>query len=238
MTAALSSLEPLAGATRRGQIVHALRALIASGKVAPGERLTEVALAGRLGVSRAPLREAIRELVESGLVESVPYKGLYVRRVARKDLEELYSIRTALEQFAFRECWPKRTPAALKDLEGRYRSLAAEVDRNRNPARAIEREIHFHSWCYEVSGHEILQKMWDRLKPNIQFYFTLHQKAHNRRGPLREAHDVYLKCALGESLDAMLSHLETHMRQGLELTMRDLAFEPEDAAPTPARGSG
>lgn len=227
MTAALSTLEPLAAGTRRGQIVHALRALIAGGKVPPGERLTEVELANRLGVSRAPLREAIRELVESGLLESVPYKGLYVRRVTQKDLEELYSIRTALEQFAFRECWPKRTPECLNDLQRRHRSLVAEVDRGRNPARTIELEIDFHSWCYEISAHAILQKMWDRLKPNIQFYFALHQKAHNRRGPRREAHDIYLECALGDSLDAMLSHLETHMRQGLETTMRDLSFEPE-----------
>ena len=231
MTPVLSALEPLSDATRRGQIVHVLRTLIASGQVPPGERLTEAELAARLGVSRAPLREAIRELVESGLVESVPYKGLYVRRGTRRDLEELYSIRTALEQFAFRECWPKRTPADLKDLDGRYRNLVAEVDRNQDRARAIELEIHFHSWCYEVSDHAILQKMWNRLKPNVQFYFTLHQKAHNRRGPLRESHDVYLEYALGDSLEAMLSHLETHMRQGLETTMRDLVSELDDSAP-------
>ncbi len=234
MNTALSALEPLAPATRRGQIVQKLRMLIAEGNVSPGERLTEIELASRLGVSRAPLREAIRELVESGLVESVPYKGLYVRRVTRRDLEELYSIRTALEQFAFRECWPKRTRERLDDLAGRHRLLVGEVDANRNPARAIELEIQLHSWCYEISGHAILQKMWDRLKPNLQFYFTLHQKAHNRLGPLRDAHDVYVACATGDSLEAMLAHLEEHMRQGLETTMQDLVFEQDGERPEPS----
>ena len=80
-------------------------------------------------------------------------------------------------------------------------------------------ELHLHSWCYEVSGHSLLAKSWERLKPNLQFYFALHRQAHNRTGPLREAHDVYIERACGDDLDAMLSHLETHMRQGLEKTL-------------------
>ena len=219
---ALVNLKPVIDETRRGQIVRKLREMIVSGNVEPGERLIETNLAERLGVSRAPLREAIRELVESGLLKSIPYKGLYVRKVTRKDLRELYSLRTRLEQFAFEECWDKRTPKACLDLQARHDALIAEVERDQAAEKAIELELDLHSWCYELSEHLLLQKMWDQMKANLQFYFILHQKAHNRPGPLREAHDVYVKCATGDSLVDMQSHLEQHMLQGLETTMSDI----------------
>ncbi len=225
-TRTLMHLQPVNDETRREQIVHKLRALIVRGGVEPGERLTETRLATQLGVSRAPLREAIRELVESGLVESLPYRGLFVRRLSRSALRELYSLRTALEQFAFRQCWNKRTPDALNDLHRRHENLVAEVARNQDPNRAIELELVLHSWCYELSEHKLLQKTWEQMKPNLQFYFTLHQKAHNRPGPLRSAHELYVECATGDSLDTMLAHLEQHMSQGLETTIKDI---PPDA---------
>lgn len=214
----LASLKPVDGHTRRGQIVRQLRDFIVSGQLSPGDRLTEADLASRLGVSRAPLREAIRELVDGGLVVSEPYKGLFVRSVTRRDLEELYSLRTALEQFAFRQAWEKRTEAAREDLANRNAELAKVVTVGQDPGLAIELELHLHNWCYELAGHSLLQKSWQKMLPNLQFYFTLHQKAHKRAGPLREAHDVYVELACGDDLEAMLRHLEDHMRQGLETT--------------------
>ncbi len=215
----LSSLRPLEDRTRRSQIVDQLRDLIVSGQVEPAGRLTETMLAERLGVSRAPLREAIRELVESGLVVSEPYKGMSVRSVTRKDLEELYSLRTTLEQFAFRLAWPLRTQTAKANLLERNARLDAAIAAGDNPALAIELELNLHSWCYELAGHSLLQQTWRRMLPNLQFYFTLHQRAHNRPGPLREAHDLYVGLAGGDDLDAMLAHLEDHMRQGLTTTL-------------------
>ncbi len=177
MGSSLADLKPIDDETRRGKIVKNLRRLIVQGQVAPGERLTETELAHQLGVSRAPLREAIRELVESGLVVSIPYKGLFVRQVTRRDLEELYSLRTNLEKFAFQLCWDRRTDEAKQDLHRKHQKLIDVVAANKNREHAIELELVLHSWCYELAGHSLLQKTWERMKPNLQFYFTLHQKA-------------------------------------------------------------
>lgn len=216
---AITSLRPLHDATRRGQTVDQIKHLIVSGQLEAGARLTETDLANALGISRGPLREAIRELVDIGLLVSQPYKGLFVRSVTQKDLEEIYSLRTALEQFAFQHCWDKRTAQALDDLRARNAALTRVVDAAVDPYGAIERELELHSWCYELSGHELLQKSWQRMLPNLQFYFAMHQQAHGRSGPLREAHDTYIDLACGDDLDAMLAHLEDHMRQGLTKTM-------------------
>jgi len=148
-----------------------------------------------------------------------------VRRVTRRDLEELYSFRTTLEQFAFRRCWDRRTKNAMQDLHRRHDDLVAIVAQGNDPELAIRSELILHSWCYELADHSLLQKTWEQMKPNLQFYFTHHQKAHRRSGPLREAHDIYVRCATGDSLDAMLDHLEQHMRQGLERTMRELPLD-------------
>ncbi len=212
-------LTPVADQTIRKQILTRLMPLIVSGKLEPGQRLREQDLAKHLGVSRAPLREAIRDLVDVGLLVSVPYKGVHVRHIGRKDLEELYSLRVALEQLAFRECWAKRSPAALADLKARNETLSQTIKAGSDGTRAIEQELHLHSWCYELSGHSLLLQAWERMKPNLHLYFSLHQHAHGRRGPLRQAHDLYLRHACGDDLDAMLAHLEDHMRQGLETTL-------------------
>lgn len=218
MPSTLAAVRPLADSTLRGRTVDQLKSLIVSGELAAGARLTEIELAEALGISRGPLREAIRELVDIGLVVSKPYKGLFVRDITLDDLNELYSLRTALEQFAFRQCWDKRDEAAIADLHTRNERLSKTIDADADPYEAILAELDLHSWCYELSGHKLLQQSWARMKPNLQFYFAMHQQAHGRKGPLRDAHDTYVNLACGDDLDAMLRHLDDHMRQGLEKT--------------------
>ena len=221
----LSVIKPLSDSTLRGRTTTHLKQLIVAGELQPGTRLTEKGLADALGISRGPLREAIRELVDIGLVVSEPYKGLFVRQVTRKDLEEIYSLRTSLEQFAFRECWNKRNPTALSDLQQRNAKLSATVKAGQDRLGVIEDELHLHSWSYELSGHQLLLQSWNRLMPNLQFYFAMHQQAHERPGPKRHAHDIYLELACGDDLEAMLDHLLDHMRQGLETTMSFIGDE-------------
>lgn len=212
-------IRPVSDKTLRGRAVDLMKELIVSGELPPGAKLTEIELAQALGISRGPLREAVRELVDIGLLVSKPYKGLSVREITTTDLTEIYSLRTALEQFAFRQCWDKRDAAAREDLRQRNETLARIIEADTDPFGAIEQELVLHSWCYELSGHTLLQQSWERLKPNLQFYFAMHQQAHGRRGPSPRAHDTYIRLACGNDLDAMLTHLEDHMRQGLETTM-------------------
>jgi DNA-binding GntR family transcriptional regulator len=215
----LVALQPISDSTLRGRCVDQLRDLIVTGDLVPGSRLTETELASALGVSRGPLREAIRELVDIGLVVSAPYKGLFVRKMTRNDLEEIYSLRTALERFAFQICWPQRNEKALLDLHKRRDVLQAAADDPSDRNNAITKELELHSWCYELSGHKLLQQSWRRLRPNLQFYFAVHHKAHARTGPFPLSHDTYVRLASGNNLDAMLEHLDEHMRQGLETTV-------------------
>ncbi len=207
-------LNPVRDNTLRAQIAAQLHAMVTSGRYAPGERLTEGALAEELRVSRAPLREAVRELVDRGILVSQPYRGLFVRPVSEADLRELYSMRTALEQFAFRLAWDLRSAEALAELERRFDALMASLGAGEQSA-AIQRETAFHSWVYELTGHKLLLSHWERLVPLVQIYMTLHQKTHGSHGEYRHMSKLYVEFALGDSLAAMLEHIEDHMRQGL-----------------------
>ena len=214
-------LKPVEDRTLRAQVLQQVVDMVTYGQFRPGQKLTETMLADQLQVSRAPLREAIRELVDRGILVSQPYKGLHVRPMSRKDLRELYSMRTALEKFAFELAWPLRSKAATQELRDRYDRLIAAQDAG-DQARAIDCELAFHAWVYENAGHDILLTHWERLAPLVRIYLSVHNNVHGAHGEFRHMTTEYLECAVGESLDEMMDHIERHMNQGLSAVLRVL----------------
>ena len=200
--------------TLRSQIVSYLTEQIVSGELKPGMKLTESEIALKLGVSRGPIREAIRELVETGLVISLPYKGIHVRDITEKDLMELYSMRINLEQFAFKIAWNKRNEESIIKLQNLQNQLRNTIDLKLSQ-QAIVNELELHNWIYDLSDHSLLIECWKKIRPNLQFYFALHQRAHERLGPARDSHDKYVELAQGNDLELMTEYLNEHMQLGL-----------------------
>lgn len=208
----LSEIRPL---PISGQVRDMLRDRITAGDLAPGEKLTETDLASRLKISRGPLREAILQLTEEGLLVKEAYKGLRVRSVSRRELEELYSMRTTLERFAFEEAWDKRTDAALNDLRDRLDRLECARDA-KDISSAVDGEIAFHSWVYELSGHGLLRSHWQKLVPLVQIYMSIHNRQHGIAGVFMDANHEYLTLAQGDDRAALLAHINDHMQKGMD----------------------
>lgn len=221
MSRSTVELQPVEDSTLRAQVAGQIIRMVTGGHFAAGQKLTETELATQLKVSRAPLREAIRELVNKGILVSHPYKGLQVRSISRKDLEELYSMRSSLEKFAFSLAWPIRTTATLEDLIERYERLIA-VQETGDQARTIELELTFHSWVYEMSDHQILLDHWRRLSVLVQIYMSLHHSVHGSHGEFRAMTTRYMELAEGNSLTHMLEHIDDHMKQGLTSVLHTL----------------
>ena len=95
-----SSLNQITNKPLREQVLDALRDAIVHGELKPGQPIVENDLAAQLGISRAPIREALQILNSEGLLETIPYHGTTVRALTRCDIEELYSLRSVLEAFA------------------------------------------------------------------------------------------------------------------------------------------
>ncbi|MGJ8648649.1 MAG: GntR family transcriptional regulator [Marinomonas colpomeniae] len=199
--------------TLRANVAEQLKDAIISGDLPPGTKLVESQLSSLLGVSRGPLREAISQLVDQGLIESIPYTGTYVANITVTAIQELYSFRTELEQFAFKLVWEKRDEAFFNELDLQLKKLTQAVKDNDRSATIFE-ELELHNVVYKHCGHSLLQDSWQRLRGRLHLYFTLHQQAHNRAGPLISAHDKYVNLAKSDSLEAMLDHVTEHMQQG------------------------
>ena len=205
---------PKRNETLREQLVETLRQAVISGKVPPGGKLVEAQIAEQLGVSRGPVREAIRQLTEEGLVEHIPYRGTLVKTLTLEDIQEIYSFRILLESFAFELVWPNRTPEFLEELDTRHQALQ-EAIRELDQQEAIKREMDLHGVVYAYASHKILLDSWHMLRGRLHFYFTLHQTAHQRAGALLDAHVRYVERAKGDDLNLMLQEIEEHMRRGL-----------------------
>lgn len=203
--------------TFRQHIAERLRAAILGGEIAPGAQLVETTLAAQFSVSRGPLREALRELIEEGLLVTVPYTGTHVITLTVQDIQEIYSMRITLERFAFEQAWPRRDEAFARELRRRNAVLTQAIDAG-DDAASILAELDLHGLVYEASGHKLLQRTWHSLRGRLQLYWAAHHRAHGSRGPRRDSHDSYVQAALGDDLDAMLREVTNHMGRGAERT--------------------
>jgi DNA-binding GntR family transcriptional regulator len=117
-----------ADALRDLVVVPALREAIVGNLLEPGARLTETALAVSLGVSRTPVREAFAQLEREGLVTLIPRMGVFVREVSERDVEEIYTVRAALESLAVELATQRKTKVGLAQLDELLQEMAAAVN--------------------------------------------------------------------------------------------------------------
>ena len=153
---------------RADAIADEIEGLIFDGTLADGERLDEVQLANRFSVSRTPIREAFQRLTQTGLVEQIPRRGVFVRQPGPVELIEMFEVMAELEAICARLAASRITEAALRDLhDTNARSQAAVAARDTDEYyRENER---FHTILYRQSGNGFLEqeclKLQRRLKP-------------------------------------------------------------------------
>lgn len=216
--------------TFRQHIAERLRSAILAGEIAPGAQLVEATLAHQFTVSRGPLREALRQLVEEGLLVTVPYTGTHVISLSVDDVREIYSMRITLERFAFEQAWARRDAAFAREMRRRNDVLTASIDAG-DDGGSILAELDLHGLVYEAGGHRLLQRTWRSLRGRLQLYWAAHHRAHGTRGPRRDSHDSYVAAALGDDLGAMLAEVSDHMGRGARQTEKFLQH-PTPSSPT------
>ena len=212
--------------TLRAHVAERLRTAILAGDIAPGTALVETALSQRFDVSRGPLREALRQLIEEGLLVTVPYTGTHVASLSVEDVREIYSLRTVLETFAFEQVWQRRGAGFRAELRHRNDRLIATIDAADDRA-SILTELELHGLVFEAAGHKLLLRAWQGLRGRLQLYWAAHHRAHGRHGPRRDSHDSYISAALGSDLDAMRREIAGHMRRGAEQTEKFVSGKPQ-----------
>jgi DNA-binding GntR family transcriptional regulator len=143
----------------REQVKDLLLQRILDGEYAPGERLVETRIAQELGISQAPVREALRELESLRFVDSAAFRGAWVREVADRELAEVYPIRAALEDVAARLA-AARMGGDVAALEREVASMAEAKDLREQ----VEHDVRFHQLIVEASGNARLLELWESLQ--------------------------------------------------------------------------
>jgi DNA-binding GntR family transcriptional regulator len=145
------------------QIARVLTEAILDGDLKGGDRLVEAELQKHFNVSRSPLREALRELEKKGLVTIIPRKGTFVKRITRKDIEENFPVRAALEGLAARQAHPKITAETAAAMT-RALSQMEDAARRRDTRAYWEHHLDFHELFINASGNEILIHLLKNLR--------------------------------------------------------------------------
>jgi DNA-binding GntR family transcriptional regulator len=167
--------DPIRPRTLRDEVVTAIREAIIRGKIKPGERLKEGAIAEQMGVSRNPVREALRQLEQEGLVVTHPNQGSFVRVFEEKDIKEIFTLRAGLESLA---CEMTMDDGGLQPQDISH--LESYIERQKDATAACDfdtltkLDMQFHEFICEKSGCSRLLRMWQSLCPQIELLF--HQR--------------------------------------------------------------
>ncbi|WP_028306563.1 GntR family transcriptional regulator [Desulfitibacter alkalitolerans] len=152
-------------------VLEALKDAIVNGKLKPGERLMEQQVAEELGVSRTPVREAIRKLEIEGFVIIIPRRGAYVSDISLKDIAQVFEVRAAMEALAAGLAAQRIADDQLEKLERKLVEVKNAVD-NSDLDNIIQYDTDFHEIIYGASRNDRLVQILNNLREQIQRYRT------------------------------------------------------------------
>jgi DNA-binding GntR family transcriptional regulator len=155
----------------RSQVKDILIERIIEGHYKPGARLVETQIARELGVSQAPVREALRDLESVGIVESFAFRGAKVRQPTRAELIEAFPVRAALESLAAGEAALLITDAQLDQLEKLITQMEAAAEQGKAHQQAIA-NAQFHALIVQAAQNKTLERLWAFLEPSARTYLT------------------------------------------------------------------
>ncbi|MFD5862447.1 GntR family transcriptional regulator [Streptomyces chartreusis] len=211
----MTKIEPL-GAIRE-RVLATLRQDIIAGRLLPGDRLVERELADRFGVSRVPVREAIRALVAEGFVHFETPRRTVVRRLSPADVKELFELREALEVYAAGLAASRATPEDLADLRELLRAAASATEAG-DAEKITDVNTRFHNRILAMAGNSLLTSVMEPVDGRLRWLTR-----QNEEWPqlLTEHQDLYEAIASGDP-DRARSHTLTHVQANYRSTVRHL----------------
>ncbi len=199
------------------KLIDQLKHEIFSGMLKPGDQLDEADLAARFGVSRTPIREAIRSMVDCGLLETRPRKGAMVRVLTAKELNDLFEVAAELEGMACRLASELLTQGGRTAIQEGLALCRAAVEADDIPAYATA-NLAFHAAIHQASANAYLVDQLEQIQARINVYRLMPYEVVGRlRKSLQEHHEISDAIFAGEGQRAdtlMRNHM---MLQGARL---------------------
>jgi DNA-binding GntR family transcriptional regulator len=183
---------------------------IMSGEFQPGDRVVASLLARRLGVSQAPVREAIRDLVLLGFLENEAFKGTSVRSFSPKELYEVYTVRAALESLAARLAAERLTPGDVQALQDTLEQMICAAQ-EQDEAGMVRLDNRFHETILQISDNQLLYQLWQTLQFGYWTIVTARSSSYDLE-ELARRHEALLEALATKdphkAAEAMQHHIE------------------------------
>lgn len=194
----------------RDVVFNTLREAILKGEFQPGERLMEKQLAEKMGVSRTPIREAIRKLELEGLVMMVPRKGAEVAQITEKDLKDVLEVRATLEALAVRLACDKMTDEDMKrmsEVNAAFKVVAMSKDVD----GVIAKDIEFHDVIFQSTKNDKLIQIINNLREQIYRFRVEYILKMGDYSPLVKEHDEIVNAIRNRNVKEAQALAEKHI---------------------------
>jgi DNA-binding GntR family transcriptional regulator len=208
--------------TTQQHALDLLRELIITRELPPGQRVNQEDVAGQLGVSVAPVREALRVLAQEGQLVYLPRRGYFVSELRIGDLEEIYALRQVLEERAVRHALPTVDDDTLERVRVAARDCADAADGGDVIAELeANRRFHFEIFATPDQPHtvRVIRLLWD----STEAYRAMYYNSPAERVASLDAHDRILAAIEAHDVDVLVAELDAHRARALEVLREILA---------------
>ena len=194
----------------RDVVFNTLRKAILRGELKPGERLMEIQLANKLGVSRTPIREAIRKLELEGLVLMIPRKGAEVAQITEKNMQDVLEVRKALEELSVQLACERITPEQVEEMK-----MAAEdfrkVLKSGDVTKIAEADVKFHDIIFAATNNQRLITLLNNLREQMYRFRVEYLKQKECYPQLLEEHDKLIALISGGEVEEACELMGCHI---------------------------
>lgn len=174
-------------------VYEALKEAAVEYRFKPNEKINEVEIAARLGVSRTPLREALNRLVQEGFMSFVPNRGFYARDISPKGVQDQYELRAAIERAAFKLACERGTDDEISKTAAIWRNNS-KPNLTSNWARVAEADEAFHVGIVRLSRNEQMVAAIESINSLIRFFRRIDLESNLRRASLYDEHAGIIEC--------------------------------------------
>lgn len=206
-----AAFEPLPPSDLVGQVTERLARSIYEGRMAPGQRLVEAAVARQMGISRAPLREAARRLEQRGLLVAHPRRGFFVRDFQLDEIDDIYGLRIVLETYAARLACERAEAGDLARLRRQLEELRQLAARGETAA-LVEADLRFHLAVCEVSGNRKLLGLFSDLAGEVRMIIALIGQLFDDPERIAETHAPILEALAARDPERLEAEVDHHIR--------------------------
>ncbi|TYQ14811.1 UNVERIFIED_CONTAM: DNA-binding GntR family transcriptional regulator [Acetivibrio alkalicellulosi] len=205
----------------REVIFNTLREAIIAGELKPGERLMEVKLADKMGVSRTPVREAIRKLELEGLVEMIPRKGAHVAELSVKNIMDVLEVRASLDGLATSLAADRISSEGIKDLEQVLMQFVSYAEKD-NLQGTIKKDVEFHDLIYGASGNDKLIDITSKLREQVHRFRVIYLKDYSSHKDLIEEHKFIYLAISKRDRELAKEYAQKHINKQAEIIINAL----------------